>query len=146
MFRCLRLGQQQADEADGIFGDPLFCQSTTAQPGHIAQQNAQIQLIGTAVSVEIDAITVHVKQLLQIVDASRYHAGTGNRQICHKGLCTALLVGQPAQGDDQIEFCDAGVCIIDIERLCRRSFSGEQYRSNLCDILPPQYSRRLACF
>ena len=43
--------------------------STTAQPGQIAHQNAQIQLIGTLVPVEIDAINVFREQLPPIFDA-----------------------------------------------------------------------------
>ena len=43
--------------------------SEPRNPDSQPQQNAQIQLIGTAVSVEIDAVDVFREQLLQIVDA-----------------------------------------------------------------------------
>ena len=58
----LRLAVQQPP--DEILENILFCQFRAAQPGQIAQQNAQIQLICTAVSVEIDAVDVFREQLL----------------------------------------------------------------------------------
>ena len=63
--------EQQLDDILEIGGSLLSGQLCTAQPGQIAQQNAQIQLIGTLAPVEIDAIQISWigEQLLQIIDA-----------------------------------------------------------------------------